>query len=177
MKPPAAPPVAASHVAALPCPPARRGLLLAAIAVASLAGGCARLQHVGIVDQRTFDPRAGLPPQPHLPPAPPARPGPGPLITIAAGTPEDQWRAPLKQAVRAALARKPNVLFELRQVVPAAGSVEATAQGGEAAAHALLGPLAQAIVDDGAAIAQVQLGAASEPMAPGGKGAVRIYLH
>lgn len=148
-----------------------------ALATICLISGCARLQHVGIVDQRTFDPKAGLPPQPHLPPAPPGRPGPGPLITIEAGTAPDQWRAPLKQAVQAALARKPNVLFELRQTVPAAGSVDATVAGGERAAHALLGPVAQAIVDDGAAIAQVQVGAASEPLPPGSQGAVRIYLH
>ena len=66
--------------------------------------GCARLQNVGLVDQRTFDPKAGLPPVPHLPPAPPARPGPGPLITVAAGTAQTQWEGPLRQAVKAALA-------------------------------------------------------------------------
>lgn len=100
----------------------RRLLLLAA-----LLPGCT------LIDQRTFDPQAGVAPAVAARPAPPAvAPGPPALLTLA--MPGDHAAA-IRQAVAAARARKPDVVFDVVAAVPAdpAPTVEETAAGNAAA--------------------------------------------
>ena len=83
------------------------------LALAALTAGCT------LIDQTTFNPRAGLGPLP-----PPAT-GPGPvpaLITINFETPNPDYQAQLRQAVDDALTRKRNVAFDVVTVVPATGT-------------------------------------------------------
>ena len=83
------------------------------LALAALMAGCT------LIDQTTFNPRAGLGPLP--PPA--TRPGPVPaLITINFETPNPDYQAQLRQAVDDALTRKRNVAFDVVTVVPANGT-------------------------------------------------------
>lgn len=76
-----------------------------------------------LIDQRTFDPNAGKPPR--LPPPPPHAPPAvvPPLIVIPAGTPKEQWQAPVDNIVQQALARKRSVLFMVHCVVPQTNSL------------------------------------------------------
>ncbi len=78
-----------------------------------LAGGCT------LVDQRTFNPDAGKPPVIPLPPGPPA---PKPVVTIDFATPNPDYTQSVREAVEAALSRKPDAAFEVATVVPATGT-------------------------------------------------------
>ncbi|MBO1328720.1 hypothetical protein OQ496_10220 [Acetobacter suratthaniensis] len=71
-----------------------------------------------LVDQKTFNPHAGVPPRPYVPPARPGRPPAPPLIELVAGTPEADWKAQVQDIARRALARKPEALFVVRCLVP-----------------------------------------------------------
>ncbi|GBQ70572.1 hypothetical protein AA103196_2525 [Ameyamaea chiangmaiensis NBRC 103196] len=123
---------------------------------------CGPLAGCKPLDQRTFNPAAGKPPKPYIPPAPPAHVTP-PLVEIIAGTTPDTWQAAVTKATRAALARKPSVLFTVTAVVRAQG--DALAQGA-AMAH-LVDTDAQAvaatIIAAGAPAAQVQMTAMPDP--------------
>jgi hypothetical protein len=79
--------------------------------LAALTGGCT------LIDQRTFNPRAGLGPL-----VPPGPPGPGALVTVDFGKPNPDYAGELRLAVDAALARKPDVVFDVITVVPAIGT-------------------------------------------------------
>ena len=86
------------------------------IAAALLLAGCK------LVDQRTFDPQAGLPPVVPKPAPPAPQPdralnGLAPLVTIRLGQDTNYDRAVL-QATAAALARKPDAQFTLLTAVP-----------------------------------------------------------
>ncbi len=122
------------------------GLACLALAVA----GC------HLVDQRDFNPSAGLPPaKPAPPPAPPPPPS---LLTIRYTTPEPQYRDALAAVVQKAIARKRDVLFTVTTIVPAgAPPDEAISSGRE---------VAQAIVDDGAEAGQVEQAVRLDPAAP-----------
>ena len=72
-----------------------------------------------LIDQRTFDPKAGLPPVIQAPPGPPAI---VPLLTIDFSKPNPDYAEALRQAVTAAVARKPDVAFEVATVVPNTGT-------------------------------------------------------
>ncbi|MBR2125000.1 MAG: hypothetical protein IJ934_07595 [Acetobacter sp.] len=86
--------------------------LISGLIVAFLVSGCK------IIDQRTFDPNAGRPPRiPESEPAP-APPAVPPLMVIQAGTPQEQWKEPVKNIVHEALARKRSVLFMVHCLVP-----------------------------------------------------------
>jgi hypothetical protein len=108
------------------------------------------------VDQRDFNPSAGLPPaKPAPPPAPPPPPS---LLTIRYTTPEPQYRDALAAVVQKAIARKRDVLFTVTTIVPAgAPPDEAISSGRE---------VAQAIVDDGAEAGQVEQAVRLDPAAP-----------
>lgn len=132
--------------------------LLSALLGCVILGGCA------LVDQRSFDRRAGRAPVPHAPERVAHGPAPvPPLFVVQVGAPEEEWRPGLRQAVAEALARKPNVLFTVQSVVPLASS-----PSGQAAAIRTAGleqgvPVADAIVADGARPSQVEMQAASDP--------------
>ncbi|MFT8777274.1 MAG: hypothetical protein ABF893_11545 [Gluconacetobacter liquefaciens] len=142
-------------------------MAVSALCVTGLAG-CT------LVDQRTFDPRASRPPVPHYPPAPPApRPVP-PLVDIRAGTPEGEWRPALQGAVTRALARKPNVLFTVRVMVPAGPTPEQEALAMRQAVATYGQAVAAAIVAAGARPEQVEMAAMSDSSMT--TGAVRVYV-
>jgi hypothetical protein len=135
------------------------------LAVTVLAGGCT------LIDQRTFNPRAGL--GPIIPPS--TTPGPPPpLITIDFEKPNPVYEAQLRDAVDQALARKPGVVFDVITIVPATGT---PAQQADAAIsiRADARQVAGIIVDQGASQDQVHLLARAEAGAAGRQ--VQVYIH
>ena len=134
----------------------RRAVMLALVAVS----GCA------LVDQRTFNPQAGMPPVHPTPPKPPpalapAEPGSPPLLSIRLPAPTD-LRATVAKAVAAARARKRDVVFDVVEITPG------TAAGSEAA------EIAQIIVAQGVPAARVNLSA--RPIANVAH-EVRVFVH
>lgn len=134
----------------------RRAIMLA------LAG----LSGCGLVDQRTFNPQAGLPPARPTPPAPPlplAPPEPGapPLLSIRLPAPSD-LRPTVANAVAAARARKRDVAFDVVEITPA------VAAGSKAA------EVAQMIVAQGVPASRVNLSA--RPIANVAP-EVRVFVH
>jgi hypothetical protein len=107
-----------------------------------------------LVDQRDFDANAGRKPVPKLAAAPPAHVVPA-LVTILYTTPDPVYRDALTDAVRRALARKPDVLFSVNAMIPPAGGPDAVAEA-EAEAAASGREVAQTIVDAGAQPGQVE---------------------
>ena len=129
-----------------------------------------------LVDQRSFDRSAGRAP---VPPAQQqvaraSAPVP-PLIVVHAGQVDEDWQPDLRQAVAEALARKPNVLFTVESVAPAASSPAAQAALMRSATISGGLPVAQAIATDGAQPAQVEMTAMSDPAAQASE--VRVYVH
>jgi hypothetical protein len=120
-----------------------------------------------LIDQRTFDKNAGKPPVVPVPAAapvpPPPEPGPPPLMTIRLPTTAN-LRGDIAQAVAAARARKPDVVFEVVQITSGAGE----AVGEEAA------EVARLIIADGVPPGRVHL--AARPV-PNVEGEVRVYVH
>jgi hypothetical protein len=135
------------------------------LALTLLAGGCT------LIDQRTFNPRAGQGPV-----APPSTaPGPPPaLITIDFEKPNPAYEAQLRQAVDQALARKASVVFDVITVVPATGT---PAQQVDAAVsiRADARQVAGIIVDQGASQDQVHMLARAEPSVAGRQ--VQVFVH
>jgi hypothetical protein len=125
-----------------------------------------------LIDQRDFDPHAGEKPKP--PAAKPLPPGPGALLTIKYGAGEPAYATSLQQAVQRALTLKPNVLFTVQTVVPAADSPEAQEQALRDAS-ATGREIAEAIIADGADAGQVEQTVRAE----GGVHAkeVRVFVH
>ena len=129
-----------------------------------------------LVDQRSFDRSAGRAPVPPVQkqvahavvPIPP-------LLVVHAGQADEDWQPDLRQAVAEALARKPNVLFTVESVAPAAASPAAQAALMRTATTLDGVPVAQAIATDGAQPAQVEMTAMSDPAAHAPE--VRVYVH
>lgn len=135
----------------------------ALLALASLSG-CT------LIDQRTFDPTAGIPPVRPKPPAPPTPlapplPGPPPLLSVRlpvqGGLPPG-LRADIVRAVTASRARKATVAFDVVEITPG------TQAGTEAAA------VGQMIVAQGVPAARVSLSA--RPI-PGVAHEIRLFVH
>jgi len=128
-------------------------------------GGCT------LVDQTTFNPRAGFmevaPPPPGLGPAPA-------LVTIDFGKPAPVYEAALRQAVGDAVARKPGVAFDVATIVPADGT---PAQ--QVAAATALNPdartVARGINDAGVDEDRISLSARSEVGVSSRQ--IRVYVH
>ena len=124
-----------------------------------LVGGCT------LIDQRTFDPHASE--APVIPPAPPAAPGPPPgppaLVVIAPGVTD--YRASLADAVRAARARKADVVFNVVEVQAADAAVPMGTAGVE---------VARAITAAGVPAQRVRL--VARPEASARVGEVRVYV-
>ncbi|MCQ8241643.1 hypothetical protein [Rhizosaccharibacter radicis] len=125
-----------------------------------LVGGCK------LVDQRTFNPSANRPPPPPvLPAGPPGRaPAPvPPLAAIPEGAPPESWKAALSGVARAALDRKPNVLFRVISRVPTRGGPDAQATALASAGKGTAQQVADVLTAAGAAPAQVELSGESVP--------------
>ena len=137
---------------------------------------CVLLAGCKLVDQRTFDRDAGRAPVPHAPPPPPAGPAPiPPLFVVHSGQMPEDWQPGLREAVREALARKPNVLFTVQSVAPASPSPDAQAAALQAAVLQAGRPVADAVGADGARPAQIEMSAAADPAVRAAE--VRIYVH
>ena len=135
----------------------------AALGLAVALGGCT------LIDQNTFNPHAGD--APVIPPAPkvaakPVPVGPPPLVVIPPGS--TGFEPQLRQAVAAARARKPGVLFDVVEMQPT--DLAAEAPLGTAAAS-----VARVIVAQGVPAANVRLDA--RPEAEVKPGEVRVYVH
>ncbi len=138
--------------------------LLAFVAAAAVCG-CT------LIDQRTFNPDADKKPviaAAATPAAAPPQIGPPALLTIAPSATPDIYGAALKQAVAAALARKPTVVFDVVEMQPpdSAGDMPL---GAEAAAVARL------IGAQGVPPARVRLAARPDGSAPARE--VRVFVH
>ena len=121
-----------------------------ALLCASMLCGCT------LVDQRTFNARAGLP---VVPPAAPG--GTVALVTIDLAQAHPDYAAALHQAVREAVGRKPGVEFDVVSVVPATG----TPAQQVAAATGITGDardIARAINADGVDDARIHLSARAD---------------
>ena len=106
--------------------------------------------------------------------ASPGAPGPQALITVDFSKPDPAYEAALRQAVDDAVARKPDVAFDVTTVVPASGSSAdqiAAASSLNADARAIARVISGQGVDDD----RVHLSAVSEGGAPGKQ--VRVYVH
>ena len=114
-----------------------------------------------LVDQRTFDHSAGRTPVP--PPPAPVASGPPPVPPLFVVRPSAAWRGPLREAVREALARKPNVLFTVDSVVPTDDLPARQAAAMRDTVTQLGRPVADAIAADGARPDQIELAASSDP--------------
>ncbi len=131
----------------------RRVLTLALLAAIPLAG-------CKIIDQTTFFPEPGPPAV-----AAPAAPGPSsfaatPLLTIRVA-PGVEYRAALRTAVRAARARRADVIFDVYAAIPTTGSTEQqVAASQQQAAHAR--NIADAIRAEGVPASQIMLGTRTE---------------
>lgn len=135
--------------------------MLAALAGAAAAAltGCA------LPDQRTFGAAPYLPPKaPPIPPAPPPPPwpGPAPLAIIRFANPSADYVGPLGDAVKAAEASKPDVVFIVVGVAPAAGTPAAQRAGAAGAATAAQAVL-QAIARMGVPTDRLLLAARTDP--------------
>ncbi len=138
----------------------RRRLLaaLAGAAAASLAG-CA------LPDQRTFGAAPYLPPKAPPPPAtppPPPWPGPAPLAIIKFANPSADYAGPLGDAVKAAEASKPDVVFVVVGVAPATGTPAAQRAAAASAATAARAVM-QAIARMGVPTERLLLAARTDP--------------
>lgn len=151
------------------CSPALLSLLLGL----PLLAGCT------LIDQRTFNPDAGKRPvstkaETPAPPVP-GLSGPPPLLRIPLGPgAREDWAGPLRTAVTAARARKPDVVFDVVAVVPATGTPQEQAAAVEDAEEPA-GRVARAIIAAGVVSGRVQLQARPAPDATGRE--VRVFVH
>jgi hypothetical protein len=114
-----------------------------------------------LIDQRDFDKNAGMPPSPPKVAAAPA-PKSAALVTIDFDRPDPPYAQELANAVQAAMARKPDVLFTVQTFVPVSGAPDAQAE--QARQGAVTGrEVAEAIVADGADQGQVELAVRADP--------------
>ena len=127
-----------------------------------------------LVDQRTFDAAAGRPPVPPKPPVVAAVAPVPPLLTIRYDVPSPDYANALRVVVREALARKPDVLFEVVTLVPATGTPAQQVAAAEAA-NPSGRDVAQAILGDGADVGQLELAARADPAVTVRE--VRVYVH
>ncbi len=135
------------------------------LALLLLLGGCT------LIDQRTFNPRAGMGP---LPP-PVTGPGPvPPLIAVDFSKPAPVYEQPLRQAVEQALARKATVTFDVTIVVPNTGTVDEQADAA-ASIRADARDVARIIVDEGVDEGRVHMLARAESGIVGRQ--VQVYVH
>ncbi len=140
----------------------------AALAIAAAAvAGCT------LIDQRTFNPHAGEKPKLAVAAPKPLPPGAPPLVEIGFATPNPPYQEELANAVRQALARRPDAIFTVEVLVPVQGSPEAQAdQARQGAATARR--IAQTIVEAGADQGQIELAVRADPARRVEKAEIRV---
>ncbi len=116
-----------------------------------------------LVDQRDFNPKAGLRPVPAVAAVRPVPPIPA-LVTIAYTTPDPDYREALTDAVHKVLARKPDAGFLVATTLPSAPGADGTAARAEDEAAAGR-EVAQTIVDAGADPGQIEQVISTDPSA------------
>jgi hypothetical protein len=139
-------------------------LALAALLLVAVAG-------CRLIDQRTFG-AAPTAPQP----AALAQPGlpASPLLTLQLTNPDFDWRTPLDDAVRAALARKPDVAFDVVAPIPTNAPLDKQdAYMRTGRADMLM--IAQALEADGIPPARITLALRGDPGTPPRE--IRLYVH
>lgn len=160
---------------------AHKGRALRVVLAMGLMAGMAGCK---LLDQKTFNPQAGVEPKPYIPPPPPGPPPVPPLIELVAGTPQAQWKGPVEQIAHKALARKKEVLFVISCLVPpqAAPDSSGSDQAGQAAEQSALLALVQhdghdvmqALMDAGVPQTQVEMSAMPDSAVT--KPTVRVYV-
>lgn len=120
--------------------------------------GCAPL------DQRTFDPNAGKPPQVHVTQPMPPKKQP-PFLQVVEGTPESDYAGPIEKATKIALNRKPNVLFIVQGIAPMQNTPDKQAQTLNNLTQHLAVPVTNHIVAAGARPVQIDMRVATDPTA------------
>ena len=148
--------------------PARNATRRAALPLLlpTLLAGCK------LIDQTTFAPTPK--PAPPPPPPPPGPPPVPPLLDIRFDQPGLNYDAAVRQAVRAALARKRDVVFDVIAIAPTAPTLQAQLQGLNAAEdrlHSVAGVIAR----QGVAPAQISLSARTEAGVTAIS--VRVFIH
>ncbi|MFT8897652.1 MAG: hypothetical protein ABF968_11930 [Acetobacter sp.] len=133
------------------------------------------LDGCGLLDQRTFNPRASRPPKVYIPPPPPGPPPIPPLIQLVAGTPEQEWGGPVRAVVRKALDRKPNILFQVQAVAPPGADPDATRLTLSRLVSSDAQAVTDAIVAAGASPAQVEMSAMPDSTVT--QSTIRVYVH
>jgi hypothetical protein len=125
-----------------------------------------------LVDQRDFNAQAGVPPKHKVVQAKPVPTVPA-LVTIRYTEPNPPYQEALTNAVHAALARKPDVLFTVATIVPQAPNLAKSADlGAQDAASGR--EVAQTIVNAGAAPSQVEQIVSIDPSAAYREVVVRV---
>ncbi|GBD57197.1 hypothetical protein [Gluconobacter wancherniae] len=138
--------------------PSRTGtLVLGTLLLAPALTGCK------LIDQRTFDPNAGKPPKPYIPPTPPGPAPKAPFLQIEAGTPASEYGPIVEKAAKAALARKPNVLFIVQGYAPMQPDPAAQAQTLSDLTKQQIAPIADRIAAAGAQPIQIEIHATTDP--------------
>ncbi|HET6182784.1 MAG TPA: hypothetical protein VFA03_04240 [Acetobacteraceae bacterium] len=143
---------------------ARRPALLAAIA--ALLASCR------LIDQTTFKPAPeAKPPAPA--PAGPALDTRTALMVIEPGTQLENYKGVLHDAVAAARARNPEVVFDVISVVPGRGSLSDQVKAADALRPQAVA-VAQALIESGAPMDRVELGARPDPQVQ--RAEIRVYV-
>ncbi len=138
---------------------------LYALALLLLLAGCK------LIDQRTFNPHAGEPARVPVAAGPAAVP---PLLTIDYNTPNPDYAAAMREAVKQELSRKPDVTFDVTTVVPATGTLaQQVAAASELSADAR--QVARTISSSGVDDNNVQLSARADPDVKNRQ--IRVYVH
>ena len=129
-----------------------------------------------LLDQKTFNSQAGVEPKLHIPPPPPGPPPVPPLIELVADTPQAEWKAPVEQIAHKALARKKEVLFVVKCLVPPQATPDQAAE--QAALLALVQhdghAVMQTLIDAGVPQTQVEMSAMPDSAVT--KPTVRVYV-
>lgn len=129
---------------------------LLAPALALALGGCP------LLDQRAFNPHAGDKPRVAVAPPKPLPPGPPPLVAIDFTTSAPAYEEELANAVRRALAVRPDVIFSVEVLVPVSGGPAAQADQARAGAETAR-RIAQTIVEAGADQGQIETAVRADP--------------
>jgi ABC-type glycerol-3-phosphate transport system substrate-binding protein len=131
----------------------RRPFLSCAALLLLALAGCT------LIDQTTFAPSPEATTRPA--PPPPKMEARAPLIVISFASAPPDYADPLRQAVRAAQARKPDIIYDVVGVAPARGDAVAQADGllvSSDNASAVM----RALIADGVPAARIHLGARTE---------------
>lgn len=131
--------------------------------------GCAPL------DQRYFDPQAGISPMAHLKHSDEKKPLPKKsFIEVIEGTSEQTYGASVETAAKIALQRKSNILFIVESIIPQEATPEKQIAHFEKMNKDLLLPISQHLITAGVQPIQIDMRTLTDPALT--QGIVRIYV-